>query len=444
MSFISNSVILSGLVIAVSFAVLLGMALKGKNLLLCALMATLIACLASPAGYVTGLTTTFIGGGNTLFSMLFMVMLSGAFLSVVMERTGIAQRLGDSIAKIFGENMIIIALVVYAILLAFLGITISTFIFYAVAMPICRRANIPKSIPLMVYMGITAVTAAGWGTPVANNLMLSAAYGTGLYDAPLMGITCFVIGVAIIIFLCMRELKKARQNGEGYIREGEVTMLKNVETRPDSELPSLVMAIIPCVLLIAGVPILSNAAKMDPSGSAIVTQVGVGLFILLTNWKRFLGSKLDAIYEAISSPIPILVSAFAMAGYGAVVANSNFYTAVVDKLMGTGISGYVLLVIVIMFICGFTADCMSGMLVVISSLAPSLMAAGYNPAVLHRLTALTAQTFDSLPHSYMVAVNLQLYGHDIKSGYKYAFRTTVVMTVIVALIALTMALTIYA
>lgn len=419
------------------------MALKGKNLLLCALTGTIIASIACPAGFVTGLTSTFISGGNTLFSMLFMVMLSGAFLSVIMDRTGVAQRLGDSIVDIFGEKMIVVALVVYAVLLAFLGITISTFIFYAVAMPICKRANMPKSIPLMVYMGVTAVTAAGWGTPIANNLMLSAAYGTGLYDAPLMGITCFVVGLSIIIFLCMRELKKARLAGEGFIREGEVNMIETAAARASEELPSLAVSLIYCILLVAGVPVLSKCLGMDPSGSAIVTQLVVGVLMLLTNWNRFTGNKLDAIYESISGPIPILISAFAMAGYGAVITSSNFYTTVVGSLVNTGISGYILLVIVIMFVCGFTADCMSGMTIVITSLAPQLLAGGYNPAVLHRLTALTAQTFDSLPHSYMVAVNLQLYGHDIKSGYKYAFRTTVVMTVIVTLIALVMALTIY-
>lgn len=442
MSIIYNNVWLSGIVVIASFAVLLWMALKGKNLLLCALTGTIIASLACPSGFVTGLTQTFITGGNTLFSMLFMVMLSGAFLSVIMDRTGVAQRLGDSIANIFGEKMIIIALVVYAVLLAFLGITISTFIFYAVAMPICKKANMPKSIPLMVYMGVTAVTAAGWGTPVANNLMLSAAYGTGLYDAPLMGITCFVLGLGIIIFLCMRELKKARRDGEGFVREGEINMIETAAPRASEELPSLAVSVIFCILLVAGVPVLSKLG-MDPSGSAIVTQLVVGVLMLIVGWKRFVGNKLDAIYESISAPIPILISAFAMAGYGAVITSSNFYTTVVSSLMNTGISGYVLLVVVIMFVCGFTADCMSGMTIVITSLAPQLLASGCNPAVLHRLTALTAQTFDSLPHSYMVAVNLQLYGYDLKSGYKYAFRTTVVMTVIVALVALVMALTIY-
>lgn len=443
MSFVYDNIILSGIVIVISFVLLLGMALKGKNLLLCALLASIVAAFACPQGFVGGLTQTFISGGNTLFSMLFLVMISGAFLSVVMDRTGVAQRIGDVIATAFGEKFIIVALILYAVLLAFLGITISTFIFYAVAMPICARANIPKSIPLMCYMGTTAVTAAGWGTPIANNLMLTQAYGTGLYDAPLMGITCSLLGLALIVYFCMRELKKARSNGEGFVREGEVEMFRAAESRDASELPSLFMAVLPCVMLVAGVPVLTKWAGMDASGAAIVTQLGVGLFIIFTNWNRFTGNKLDAIYESLSSPIPILISAFAMAGYGAIVSSSVFYTSVVEKLMNTGMSGYVLLVIVIMFVCGFTGDCVSGMLIAISSIGPSLLAAGYNPAVLHRLTALTAQTFDSLPHSYMVAVNLQLYGHDIKSGYKYAFKTTVVMTLIVTVVALLMAVTLY-
>lgn len=443
MSFIYNNMVLSGIVVVASLAVLLYLALKGKNLLLCALCGTIVAALACPAGFVAGLTGTFVSGGNTLFSMLFMVMLSGAFLSVVMDRTGVAQRLGDSITHVFGEKMIVIALVVYAILLAFLGITISTFIFYAVAMPICKKANMPKSIPLMIYMGITAVTAAGWGTPVANNLMLSAAYGTGLYDAPLMGITCFLLGTGIIVFLCMKELKHAHAIGEGFEREGEIRMMETTQPRSSGELPSLASSLVYCVLLVAGVPVLSNVFHMDPGGSAVTAQLVIGVLMLLCNWRRFTGDKFDAIYQSLSAPIPILISAFAMAGYGAVITSSNFYTGVVAKLMETGISGYVLLVLVIMFVCGFTADCMSGMTVVVTSLAPQLLAGGYNPAALHRLTALTAQTFDSLPHSYMVAVNLQLYGHDLKSGYKYAFRTTVVMTVIVALVALAMAIALY-
>lgn len=443
MSFISNNIILSGIVVLISFVVLFGFALKGKNLLVCAVIASLIAAFASPAGFIGGITTTFISGGNTLFSMLFLVMISGAFLSVVMDRTGVAQRIGDTISGAVSEKFIVIALVFYGILLGFLGITISTFIFYAVAMPICQRANIPKSIPLMCYLGANAITAAGWGTPIANNLMLTSAYGTGLYDAPLMGITAMVLGTAMILFFCLRELKKARQKGEQFVREGEISMIKTAESRPKEELPSLFMSVLPCILLVAGVPLLQNVAKLDPSGSAILTQLIVGIFIILTNWKRFVGSKLDAVYESLSSPLPILIAAFAMAGYGAIVSSTIFYTSITEALLSTGISGYIMLVILIMFVCGFTGDAVSGLLIATTTMGPNLLAAGYHPAALHRLTALTSMTFDSLPHSYMVNVNLQLYGHNLKSGYKYAFRTTVVMTVAVTIIALIMAILLY-
>lgn len=444
MSFIYNNVALSGITILISFVILFGMAIKGKNLLVCALFASLVAAFACPDGFIAGLSTTFISGGNSLFSMLFLVMLSGAFLSVVMERTGVAQRIGDTIAGSANKRTIVIALLAYAILLGFLGISISMFIFYAVAIPICQRANISKSIPLMIYLGTTATLGAGWGVPMANNLMLTKAFGTSLYDAPFLGITTLVLGLAMLVYICLRELKKSGERGEGFVREGEGKgLVKALDPRPKEELPSLFMSVLPCILLIAGVPILQNVVGFDASGSAIITQLIVGIFMILTNWNRFVGNKIDAIYESLSSPIPILISAFAMSGYGAIVSSSLFYTSATDALMGTGISGYVMLVIVVMFVCGFTGDCVSGLLMVTSSIGPTLLEAGYNPAVLHRLTALTVQTFDSLPHSYMVAVNLQLYGHTLKSGYKYAFRTTVVMTVICALVGLAIALCFY-
>lgn len=443
MGILANNFALSTLIVAISFALLLYLSLKGYNLLFSGIVCAAIASLASQTGFVDGFTNTFLSGFTTLASMMFLVVMSGAFMSAVMERTGVAQKLGDVIVGLVGEKYVVIALIIYCMLLDAIGIGVSTFVFYAVAMPICRKANIPKSIPFMCFMGTNAIMLSTYAVPSPGNNMLATFFGYSLYDTPLLSITTGVVGIAIIIFMCLREQKKAHKAGEGFEREGEILMLKPVETRSTEECPSTFMAFLPCVMLLVMIPLLQNFTEAGAAGSAIIAQLIVGIFIILVNWKRFTGNKIHAITESLLGPVPILMSAFCIAGYGAVISSTLFYERVLDMVLNSNVPAYVLVVIVVMVVCGITGDAAGGSAIIMTTIGEPLMAAGANPAVLGRLTGLTAQTFDSLPHSYMVALNLQVFGHDIKSGYKYAFRTTVVATLIVAMLGLALALIFY-
>ena len=442
MAFIANNFWLSGLFVIVSFVVLLVLSLKGKNLMFSALIATLIVCFASPQGFIVGLTTTFISGISTMAQTMFLVLLSGVFLAAVMEKTGVAQKIGETVVSVIGEKNVVWALMAFGFILGVLGISVSTFVFYAISIPICRKANIPKKIPLMVMLSTNAVMISTWGTPGMGNNMMATFFGTSIYDVPLLGITTGVIGLAISAWLCLREMKKARKAGEGFYHEGEIPFMNPVELRPADKLPSAFAAFAPCVLLLVGIPVMQNLTG-NPGGAAVICQLVVSVIFLIWNWKRFDGVKSVELTNALLSPVPILISAFCIAGYGSVVSSSLFYSTILEKVLNLGLPPYVLLVLTVMLVCGVTGDAVGGSVIVMTALGQPLVAAGANPAVLARLTTITGVTFDSLPHSYMVAINLQVFGYDIKSGYKYAFTTTVVMTTIVAIIALIMALVFY-
>ena len=443
MGILADNFAFSAIIVIASFVLLLTLSLKGHKLLFSALCASIVASFACQGCFIAGLTGEFASGFSTLVTMMFLVVMSGAFMASVIEHTGTGQKLGDMIVGRLGEKYVIISLIFYVIALTYLGIGISIFVFYAIAMPICNRANISKAIPFMVFMGGNAVMVTAWGAPSISNNVLSGFYGTNIYAAPLLSVTTTVVGLVLLFIMCSRELKISRANGEGFIREGETLMLKPVELRPTEKLPSGLVTIAPCLLLLVAIPLLQNFTDFGPGGSTIVAQLIAGLVMILLNWKRFEGGRIKTITESLLGPVPMLISAFCVAGYGAIISSTLFYQGVVDATLNSGLSPYLLLVVLTAVVCGITGDAAGGSALAMTTVGARLVADGVNPGVLLRLTSLASQTFDSLPHSYMVNLNLGIFGFDIKSGYKYAFRTTVLLTCITTIVGLVIAMIAY-
>jgi H+/gluconate symporter-like permease len=433
---IASNFSLSTLFFLISIIVLLFLALKGFPLVIAGFAAVIIISFAAPGGWIEGFTGIFIEGVNTIVGMLLLVILSGALLCGVMTATGTALRLGNFFVGLVGSKGVPYALIAYVALLCFIGVGVPTFVFLAIALPICKAANIPKSIPLMCLMGTQAMCLMAWGSPGPGHVMVCEFLGVSIYDGAAVGIPLIAVAMILIILMVRHEYKKSIKNGEGYYREGEIEFAIEQEDRPKEDLPPLWSTLVPIIFLIAFIPVLSVVFAIGPGGAAILGQLVTSALFVILNRKHFRGRIGKVLGDSLYLPAPILLNIFAIAGYGMVVSKTLFYQTMQDRLIELPVSPYILLLAGICLVCAVTADAAAGTVIVITALGAAISDAGAQALGILFITGFAVQTFDSLPHSYIVNLHLNIFSHTVKSGYKYVFRTTIAATVTMAIIAL--------
>jgi H+/gluconate symporter-like permease len=83
-----------------------------------------------------------------------------------------------------------------------------------------------------------------------------------------------------------------------------------------------------------------------------------------------------------------------------------------------------------------TGSASGGLQIFMQTMAPSYLAQGVDPEVLHRLVAMASAGFDSLPHCGAVIAMLTITGMTHKGGYKEVAVTTVIIPVVATLLTL--------
>jgi H+/gluconate symporter-like permease len=78
---------------------------------------------------------------------------------------------------------------------------------------------------------------------------------------------------------------------------------------------------------------------------------------------------------------------------------------------------------------------MFGNAINLSSLAENFISSGVNLEVLHRLTAISADALDTLPHSPGLFLTLAVLGLTHKTAYKHVFACSTIVPLIVTSVA---------
>lgn len=147
--------------------------------------------------------------------------------------------------------------------------------------------------------------------------------------------------------------------------------------------------------------------------------------------------------DNIKQTADVLLCLAALTGYGTVLATTPCYNAVLKWVTTLDMNPYVLTVVSVAIIVAITSDANGGMMIFFQTVAPSIVAMGVNPGLVHRLATVTSTTFDSLPQNGSAYMNLRVFGYTHKTGYKYMFLTTVCITSVVAVITLIATLIFY-
>jgi H+/gluconate symporter-like permease len=171
--------------------------------------------------------------------------------------------------------------------------------------------------------------------------------------------------------------------------------------------------------------------------SVVVALAAATLTVVLVNYRRLpaLRESLDA--GANSAALPILTIA-SLVGFGAVIAALPAFARVRDAVTSIPGGPLISLTVAMNVLAGLTGTASGGMAIALNALGGTYLRLaaehGIDPALMHRVTTISAGTLDALPHNGTVLLLLQISKLTHRESY-FDMVMTVIVSVVIALVA---------
>ena len=453
--------------ILAALALLILLAFRGVSVLVAAPLAAVVAVLAAggaPLAAVMQVMMPALGGFLAQFLALFVL---GAIFGKLMEDTGAAGALAQSLADRLGPANAIPAVVLACAALTYGGVSlfVVAFAVQPLAAELFARARLPRAlIPATIALGAFTFTMTALpGTPAIQNAIPMPFFGTTAFAAPGLGL---IGGAAMLGFGLAWLLWRARQGrfaadagpapppdparlremaqGEGF----DIAEARRGDTAGPA--PPLLLAIAPIVLVVAfnalfaGV-VLPAIDAAHPAGSApggadpakllglrailLALVLTIGLMIL-ANLRRLPGLTGTLGAGANAAAIPALNTAV-LVGFGAVVAAQPAFGLVRDAVLGIAPGNpLVSLSIAVNVLAGITGSASGGLSIALATMGETYLAcgqaAGIAPELLHRVAAIATGGLDALPHNGAVVTLLAVCRLTHRESYADIFAVACV------------------
>ncbi|MFZ0102272.1 MAG: GntP family permease [Pseudolabrys sp.] len=468
---------------AILFALglLMWLAYRGWSVLLVSPLAALLAAALSGEPLLAHWTQTFMNGAARFFIQWFPMFLLGGLFGKLMDDSKSISSIANFLTERLGTRNTMLSVVLASALVTYGGVSVFVAFFVLVPMAITmfQSADIPRRLlPATIGLGAFTFTMSALpGSPSVNNAIPMPYFGTTTFAAPGIGIIASVITFAFGMWWLRRAEAAARSAGEGYGSDSDSTLVIDERTRehamPAGEFdpaeihhgkrassePSFVLAVLPLFVVIVVNFLLSLIVfpRLDSyfsflekevwGGTTIGAVAGVWslilalaagtLTIIIVNYRRLpaLRESLDA--GANSAALPILTIA-SLVGFGAVVAALPAFTAVRDAVLSIPGGPLISLTVAMNILAGLTGTASGGMAIALNALGGTFLSLaaehGIDPALMHRVTTISAGTLDALPHNGTVLLLLQISKLTHKESY-LDMVMTVIVSVIISLVA---------
>ena len=468
---------------AILFALglLMWLAYRGWSVLLVSPLAALLAAALSGEPLLAHWTQTFMNGAARFFIQWFPMFLLGGLFGKLMDDSKSISSIAKFLTERLGTRNTMLSVVLASALVTYGGVSVFVAFFVLVPMAITmfQSADIPRRLlPATIGLGAFTFTMSALpGSPSVNNAIPMPYFGTTTFAAPGIGIIASVITFAFGMWWLRRAEAAARSAGEGYGSNSDSTLVIDERTRehamPAGEFdpaeihhgkrassePTFVLAVLPLFVVIVVNFLLSLIVfprlnsyfafleKEVWGGTTIGAVAGVWslilalaagtLTIIIVNYRRLpaLRESLDA--GANSAALPILTIA-SLVGFGAVVAALPAFTAVRDAVLSIPGGPLISLTVAMNILAGLTGTASGGMAIALNALGGTFLSLaaehGIDPALMHRVTTISAGTLDALPHNGTVLLLLQISKLTHKESY-LDMVMTVIVSVIISLVA---------
>nr|WP_298054974.1 GntP family permease [uncultured Lachnoanaerobaculum sp.] len=419
---------------------------RGLHTATAALLCSAILALGTKDGWVVSITETWTGGVGEFAKQYGLPFMSAGIFSFLMRETRSGEAVGKTLTGAIGGDNSPFLLAGVAAILQLAGINTYIFVVATMAFSLMKAADLP------IYIGYAAVVAVPPivsftlpGVTALPNILPTEFLGTTTWAAPGLSFATAVVGI-LLAYLYLRHLiKQARKKGIGYTTDAANEYGFNKEFG-DVETPAFWKAILPIIFVIAITTVFQLVLKIDAMKSLIIGMWLAAVLIIILNPKTIF--KNIGIWRALSGGttemFPFIMMAGCVFGFGMVAQKSACFDFWLDKIMSINVNPYITAWLSVCLIAGLCADGISGMVMWLGVFGGKFSAMpGVNPQALHRIVVSASTTFDSLPHSPMLAQGMAVFRTNYKESYKYSFILTVLFPLIFSFVAVIGAIIFY-
>jgi H+/gluconate symporter-like permease len=448
-------------------AALILMALRGVNILIAALVASLIVGLTNQLGIAETLLEHFPFGPLGAFSFagqFFILFLTGAIFGKMMAASGAAAAIANAVIKWLGSRHTILVTVLVCALLTYGGVVVFVVIFtvYPLGIALMREADLPKRLfcaAAALGAGTFTMTALP-GTPSVQNVIAASALGTDLFAGIGIGLVAGLIMMAGGWWYLEHQWKIARRSGEGYEVNPEDAAMEKMapETR---DAPGWTLALVPLAAVLGTIlmsrlmPVLGwfdDSSKFMGSIVAFAASQPIlwpsfalllGSVICVVLFANLRAKAIQALGAGANDSIMPLLNTAAVIGFGGVVTQTAGFGDFAETVMGLDLPPLISVAASVSVVSGIVGSASGGLQIFLQTFAETYLAMGIDAEVLHRVAAIASGGLDTLPHSGAVIAMLTIMGLKHAQVYRDIFMVTVVIPLVAVAASIGMAMLLY-
>ncbi len=448
-------------------AALILMALRGVNILVAALSASLIVGLSNGLAIDGILLEHFAFGPLGAFSFagqFFVLFLTGAIFGKMMAASGATTAIAQAVIARLGARRTLLVTVLVCAALTYGGVVVFVVIFtmYPLGIALMRQSNLPKRL----FCGAAALGAGTFtmtalpGTPSIQNVIAASALGTDLFAGVVPGLTAaLVMGLGGWAYL-EDQWRRARARGEGYVANPQDAAMEKMgpEVR---HAPAWNLAMLPLLTVLGSIivpRVLTAVGWVDDQTPLIGSLVAFAntQAVIWPSFALLLGSvvcialfadlrrrALEALGAGANDSIMPLLNTAAVIGFGGVVTQTSGFAAFAQGVMALDLPPLVSAAVSVSVVSGIVGSASGGLQIFLQTFAENYLALGVDPAVLHRVAAIASGGLDSLPHSGAVIAMLTIMGLKHAEAYRDIFVVTVLVPIAATIAAIAVSVLLY-
>ena len=356
----------------------------------------------------------------------FLMFVLGAIFGKLCEISGASDSIAKAVIGKLGEKYVVLAIIVAAAILGFGGVSlfVALFTLYPLAMSLFKRADIPRRLFPGVYIaGAATFAMTAPFTPSTQNIVPMAYLGTTLSAGMVPGIIGSVFcAIAVSVYMQWR-VGSVKAKGEHFVP------LAGEEFGSDDskELPSLIIAIIPMIILILA---------LNAFGLPVVVGLFVGVVAAIILYWKWLPHNMTEFWKHITdgaqNGIVSIANTAAVVGFGSIVTATPAFSTLSGIVQGFAQNGnaYAAAAISVAALAGISGSASGGLGIAVPIVADIFIPMGINAEALHRIAVISSSALDSLPHNGFVNTCLQYTHTNHKEAYFDIFVVSVLITII--------------
>jgi H+/gluconate symporter-like permease len=300
------------LAILVALGLLMYLAFRGITLILLAPgMALLTVILTGGLPILAAYTQIFMTNTGDFIVAFFPLFMLGAIFGKLMDDTGSAKSIAQSVSRWLGPERSIISVVLCCGVLTYGGVSafVVAFAIFPVAAALFRAADIPKRlVPGALALGAFTFTMSALpGTPAIQNAIPMPFFSTTAFAAPGLGVIAALIMFLLGVTWLNHRASRACAAGEGYgdhadsLPAPDIVMrehsqkggfdIAEISDTPSAEenLPPFALALLPVIVVIVAnfafiqliVPLMDTSYLAEPRFGATTIESVRGVWAVI-------------------------------------------------------------------------------------------------------------------------------------------------------------------